>query len=671
MQIEIASDRSLLVRFGESATPECFRAVASFFQQLRSLADARIRNIHPAYTTVLIDFDPLRMSHEELAAIAEELLSPNPVTSVSYSTSSTTNPLGALIGVTYGSSDSDSFTFDPNTGRSSTYAYSVNGSTDVGTTTWNANGTLAGLSITDGISGTSDSQSCSYTFDDVNRSAGVNCGSVWGQTFTYDAFGNINKSGSSSFAPTYTTSTPTNQFSSIPGVSGPYYDSNGNLIKDNLNTYAWDPNWGNMTSVDTGSTTFTATYDALGKVVEQDNGSSYVEVLYSPVGKAALMNGTTLVKAFVGLPGGGTAVYNSSGLTYYRHADWLGNSRLASTQARGLYSSTAYAPFGEQYATSGTADPSFTGQNSDTVPSLYDFTFRKLSPSQGRWISPDPAGTAAVNPANPQSWNRYVYVLNNPMSTTDPTGQVGGGCDQAPPPGSAITCYSNDGSEWQGGELSNFDPKLLAGSGAGQNVVPPCTGNCPGSGHDSPDQQSPQPGDCGSVCEFITNVNLIPAGLVVVPYPRSSDQQTNTLTYKTTDGGPYSSDWYAQWLLSQPSPNGGWIVQHVRAFFTNDDGTGKNGKYTEYWEGFQIPKGGQYVYPHTWTRLSSDDRFAGNYHSVIKADARFYEGLTLPNSFVAGSVPWARDLRATYTNPHLSTKRATAPVFRTWYTPVP
>jgi len=75
MQMEIASDRSLLVRFGESATRECFRAVATFFHELRSLADARIRNIHPAYASVLIDFDPLRMSHEELAEIAEELLS--------------------------------------------------------------------------------------------------------------------------------------------------------------------------------------------------------------------------------------------------------------------------------------------------------------------------------------------------------------------------------------------------------------------------------------------------------------------------------------------------------------------------------------------------------------------------------------------------------------------
>ena len=74
MQMEIASDRSLLVRSGDSPAPECFRAVATFFQQLLSLADARIRNIHPAYATVLIDFDPLRMSHEELTAIVEKLL---------------------------------------------------------------------------------------------------------------------------------------------------------------------------------------------------------------------------------------------------------------------------------------------------------------------------------------------------------------------------------------------------------------------------------------------------------------------------------------------------------------------------------------------------------------------------------------------------------------------
>jgi RHS repeat-associated protein len=157
-------------------------------------------------------------------------------------------------------------------------------------------------------------------------------------------------------------------------------------------------------------------------MVEQQNGSTYTQMLYSQVGKTAIMNGQTLTKAFVYLPGGATAIYNSSGLAYYRHADWLGTSRVTSTAARGVYSDSAYAPFGEQYDVTGTADASFTGQNADTTSSLYDFTFREHSPSQGRWISPDPSGTAAVDPTSPQSWNRYAYVVNNPLSNIDPLG---------------------------------------------------------------------------------------------------------------------------------------------------------------------------------------------------------------------------------------------------------
>jgi len=66
-------------------------------------------------------------------------------------------------------------------------------------------------------------------------------------------------------------------------------------------------------------------------------------------------------------------------------------------------------------------DPSFTGQGQDTVAGLYDFPAREYS-YQGRWSSPDPAGLAAVNPSNPQSWNRYAYVMNNPMNSVDPLG---------------------------------------------------------------------------------------------------------------------------------------------------------------------------------------------------------------------------------------------------------
>jgi hypothetical protein len=36
------------------------------------------------------------------------------------------------------------------------------------------------------------------------------------------------------------------------------------------------------------------------------------------------MNGQSLVKAFVPLPGQAMAVYTSTGLDHYQHADWIG-----------------------------------------------------------------------------------------------------------------------------------------------------------------------------------------------------------------------------------------------------------------------------------------------------------------------------------------------------------
>jgi RHS repeat-associated protein len=103
-----------------------------------------------------------------------------------------------------------------------------------------------------------------------------------------------------------------------------------------------------------------------------------------------------------------------------------------------MYSSTAYAPFGEVQPnqTSGTADASFTGQDQDTLSSLYDFWVRRQSSSQGRWISPDPAGTGAVDPATPQSWNRYAYVVNNPLALVDPFGL----CDPYSSPDESGNC---------------------------------------------------------------------------------------------------------------------------------------------------------------------------------------------------------------------------------------
>src|ERR1035441_6015907 len=121
-------------------------------------------------------------------------------------------------------------------------------------------------------------------------------------------------------------------------------------------------------------------------------------------------------------PGGESAIYNASGMEFIRHKDWLGSSRLATTWAHGVYAKEAYAPFGETYNEAGTPDRSFTGQDQDTVPGVYDYLFRKYDPAAGRWLSPDPSGWGAVSQSSPQSLNRYAYVQNDPMNSIDSDG---------------------------------------------------------------------------------------------------------------------------------------------------------------------------------------------------------------------------------------------------------
>lgn len=70
MTIRPASDRSLLVSFAESFTPA---AHAEVRRLTRALAGVRgILNLHPAYVSVLIDFDPRLAAHDDIEALVHQ-----------------------------------------------------------------------------------------------------------------------------------------------------------------------------------------------------------------------------------------------------------------------------------------------------------------------------------------------------------------------------------------------------------------------------------------------------------------------------------------------------------------------------------------------------------------------------------------------------------------------
>jgi len=446
----------------------------------------------------------------------------NPVTSVTYSIAN------RITGITFGSSDSDSFTYNPNTGRMTEYTFNVGGASMTGALTWNAVGTLHGLTITDPFYA-GGNQTCSYLHDDLIRVAAVDCGSVWSQTFSYDAFGNINKNGSSSFSASY--SPTTNQMIEIGG-STPTYDSDGNVTNDFLHTYSWDSNDRPVTIDGVG-----LTYDAFGHMVEQDRGGSYTQIVYGPHGrKFALMNASVVQKAYVPIPDGAMAIYSSSGLSYYRHTDWIASSRLASTPNQTVYFDGAYAPFGEPYATNGTSDLSFTGMDQDTVLNLYDFPSREYG-IQGRWPSPDPAGVASMHLKDPQTLNRYAYARNNPLALTDPNGTDD--CDWGENYGDCVTSFcpncdfvydgggggyggetgttedTNPGGDIQPPDIPNTDQNIDLCSLIDCSVSPaspvevydPEDPGVPMVEVPQPSQPVEQPADCPSGCG--TNINLV------------------------------------------------------------------------------------------------------------------------------------------------------------------
>jgi len=119
-----------------------------------------------------------------------------------------------------------------------------------------------------------------------------------------------------------------------------------------------------------------------------------------------------------------TSTPSTSTLSYLL-TDHLG-SVVAITNASGtLTSQQRYLPFGGQrtnvssLATSAT-DYGYTGQKTldEDMGGLMDYKARFYSSYINHFLQPD---TLIPDPSNPQAWNRYSYVGNNPIQFNDPT----------------------------------------------------------------------------------------------------------------------------------------------------------------------------------------------------------------------------------------------------------
>jgi len=79
VEVRAASDRSILVTFGDEISYENHRWVVRLTRALQGTRG--ILNLHPAFTTLLIDFDPRLRDHAAIEALVHERIDHPPVES--------------------------------------------------------------------------------------------------------------------------------------------------------------------------------------------------------------------------------------------------------------------------------------------------------------------------------------------------------------------------------------------------------------------------------------------------------------------------------------------------------------------------------------------------------------------------------------------------------------
>ena len=167
------------------------------------------------------------------------------------------------------------------------------------------------------------------------------------------------------------------------------------------------------------SATSSYAYDGAGQRVQKTVGGQTTTYVYDAFGNLAAEYG----------PGSPSPCGTP---TCYVTTDHLGSTRLLTNNTGGPGPRYDYEPFGQEIgagydgrttalgflAAPDVMNPKFTGQYRDQETTLDWFNVRHMSGAQGRFQSPDPAN-AGADPSNPQSWNGYSYVGNNPLSGRD------------------------------------------------------------------------------------------------------------------------------------------------------------------------------------------------------------------------------------------------------------
>lgn len=277
-----------------------------------------------------------------------------------------------------------------------------------------------------------------FGYDEFNRltSRSITTGTADNYTYSYDRYGNRlhqtalsgGKTVDLNINPANNQIAVTGGSCSIPVNASQYcYDAAGNMIADGFHTYTYDAE-GNVTKVDTSAGQYT--YDALNRRVSTTAGAVTKEFVFDQFGRrVSIWNASTHAQLQGQYYWGDQPVAYYDSATHFQHQDWMGTERIRTSYNGGVDGTFTSLPFGDlltQTKTGGidTDASHFASLDRDTESYTDHAQFRQYSNTQGRWLSPDLYG-GSYDFGNPQSYNRYAYVTNNPLDVADPLGLEG------------------------------------------------------------------------------------------------------------------------------------------------------------------------------------------------------------------------------------------------------
>jgi RHS repeat-associated protein len=264
-------------------------------------------------------------------------------------------------------------------------------------------------------------------------------------------------------------------------------------IGTNTKSFTYD-SVGNQTGAPTGSISYTAfnlpslintaggavnfRYDAFGRRVNKHSGNDSV-VSVGGLYERRTTAGTT-TEWFM-IPGEGRIVAQmrrsaggSNPIVSYLHDDNLGSIESITDGQGVAIEQRSYDPLGNRQKPQDRGRPlttgaistirlGFAGQTHDAETGMIDMSARIYDPAIGHFLSADPL---VSDPGDGQSWNRYAYVRNNPLTLTDPSGLQASGIERRETESGCVGC----GKTTYLGSISNPNPSQTQPTASGASV---------------------------------------------------------------------------------------------------------------------------------------------------------------------------------------------------------